>query len=186
VAGRGRRSTDRSAHQRFHQQVLRRQLTNIVKADLGAETFRYDIDEEAWAAAERLDGKLLLVTSLEEYNAAEIAERYRSLADIERGFRVLKSDIQIAPVYHRLPERIRAHALICFLALVLYRVLRQRLKAAGSEHSPERALRVLRRIQQHKVKISGHTYEGVTKLEPEQLDLFESLGVEVPRTPSEK
>ncbi|MCG5549628.1 IS1634 family transposase, partial [Halorhodospira halochloris] len=178
--GRGRRSTDRSAHQRFHQQVLRRQLTNIVKADLGAEVFRYDIDEEAWAAAERLDGKLLLVTSLDEYNAAEIAERYRSLADIERGFRVLKSDIQIAPVYHRVPERIRAHALICFLALVLYRVLRQRLKAAGSDYSPQRALRILRRIQQHKVKIDGKTYEGVTKPDPEQLDLFEHLGVEVP------
>ena len=54
----------------------------------------------------------------------DAGERYRALADIERGFRVLKSEIEIAPVYHRLPERIRAHALICFLALVLYRVLR--------------------------------------------------------------
>ena len=44
---------------------------------------------------------------------------YKSLADIERGFRVLKSDIEIAPVFHRLPDRIRAHALIFFLALVL-------------------------------------------------------------------
>ena len=33
-------------------------------------------------------------------------QRYKSLADIERGFRVLKSEIEIAPVYHRLPERI--------------------------------------------------------------------------------
>jgi len=45
---------------------------------------------------------------------------------------VLKSDIEIAPVHHRLPERIRAHALICFLALVLHRVMRMRLKAAGN------------------------------------------------------
>jgi len=42
------------------------------------------------------------------------------LADTERDFRVLKSYIEIAPVHHRLPDRIRAHALICFLALVLY------------------------------------------------------------------
>jgi transposase len=58
------------------------------------------------------------------------------LVDIERGFRVPKSEIEIAPVFHRLPERIRAHALICFLTLLLYRVLR--LKAKASPLSPER------------------------------------------------
>jgi transposase len=66
-------------------------------------------------------------------------QRYKILADIERGFRVLKSDIEIGPVYHRLPQRIRAHALICFLALVLYRVMRMRLKAAKRSESPTHA-----------------------------------------------
>jgi hypothetical protein len=36
--------------------------------------------------------------------AAEVVQRYKSLADIERGFRVLKSDIEIGPVYHRFPS----------------------------------------------------------------------------------
>ena len=76
---------------------------------------------------------------------ATLVSRYKALADIERGFRVLKSEIEIAPVYHRLPNRIQAHALICFLALVLYRVLRLRLKDHGSPHSPERALEIARR-----------------------------------------
>lgn len=53
-----------------------------------------------------------------------------ALADIERGFRVLKSEIEIAPEYHRLPQRIRAHAMLCFMALIVYRVMRQRLKLA--------------------------------------------------------
>ncbi|GAP39060.1 mobile element protein [Piscinibacter sakaiensis] len=57
-------------------------------------------------------------------------QRYKALADIERGFKVLKSEIEIAPVFHRLPERIKAHASICFMALILYRVMRQRLKLA--------------------------------------------------------
>jgi len=51
-----------------------------------------------------------------------VVSRYKSLADIERGFRVLKSEIEIGPTYHRLPERIRAHATICFMALILCRV----------------------------------------------------------------
>ena len=53
-----------------------------------------------------------------------MVQRYKALADIERGFRVLKSEIEIAPVYHRLPERIRAHALVYFLALIVYGVMR--------------------------------------------------------------
>jgi len=58
---------------------------------------------------------------------AKIIERYKSLADIERGFKLLKSELEIGPVYHRLPERIRAHASICFMALILHRVMRMRL-----------------------------------------------------------
>lgn len=181
--GRGRRSTDRSAYQRFHKAVLDKRMGAIVKTDLGAPRFSYSIDTEAWARAEQLDGKLLLVTSLSDMEAEAVVERYRSLADIERGFRVLKSEIEIAPVYHRLPERIRAHAMICFLALVLYRVLRGRLKAAGSPHSPERLLRGLRQIQRHTVHVGSQSYEGLTRPSQEQLDLFEVAGVEVPKEP---
>ena len=67
-------------------------------------------------------------------------------AYIERGFRVLKSDIEIGPVYHRLPQRIRSHALVCFMALVLYRVMRMRLKAAKRSESPAALLEQLKCI----------------------------------------
>jgi transposase len=78
----------------------------------------------------------VLLTNVPDFSAAKVVERYKSLADIERGFRVLKSDLLIAPVHHRLPERIRAHALICFLALTMYRVMRMRLNTGGG-HSRE-------------------------------------------------
>ena len=94
-----------------------------------------------------LNGKLLLVTNTDA-PAAEVVQRYKSLADIERGFRVLKSDIEIGPVYHRLPKRIRAHALVCFMALILYRVMRMRLKANDRENSPTRLLQQQQRIHQ--------------------------------------
>lgn len=93
---------------------------------------------------------------------------------------MLKSDLEIAPVYHRLPERIRAHALICFLALVLYRGMRMRLKASGSSASPKTALEILRRIQQHQVTIGDHAYRGVSTTTPEQLTLFEALTLPKP------
>lgn len=66
-----------------------------------------------------MDGKRLLVTNVTDLTPKEIVQRYKSLADIERGFRVLKSEIEIATVYHQLPQRIRAHAMICFMTLIL-------------------------------------------------------------------
>jgi transposase len=62
--------------------------------------------------------------------------------------RVLKFGIEIGPVYHRLPNRIRAHAYICFIALILHRVMRHRLRAAvlapnASGHAGPDFVRVL-------------------------------------------
>ena len=125
-----------------------RHLAHLIKVDLQSELVQFTIDEQRLQHLERLDGKLLLVTNIRRAGGRG-GQRYKSLADIERGFRALKCDIEIGPVYHRLPERIRAHALVCFLALILHRVLRMQLKDAKSEYSPERALQIARRIQFH-------------------------------------
>jgi hypothetical protein len=178
---RGRKSNDRKAYLRFCDQVKDAGLSRILKADLDADLFNFRRDEAALANAERLDGKLLLVTNT-TLAADEVIARYKSLADIERGFRVLKSDIEIAPVHHRLPERIRAHALICFLALVLHRVMRMRLKAAGAPVSPQKALTLLRQIQQHRVQIDGKTVSGLSRLQPQQTELFQALNLPEPST----
>jgi transposase len=177
---RGRRATDRGAYSRFARAVAEAELGRFIKADYLADRFVYRLDETAIANAERFDGKLVLLSNVEDYSAAQIVERYKSLADIERGFRVLKGDIEIAPVYHRLPERIRAHGLICFLALVLHRVMRMRLKAKGNPHSPGTALELLRRIQKHRVSIGENAYTGVSKTTADQLDLFEALALKTP------
>jgi len=136
-------------------EVSEEHLARIIKVDLKTELFSYAIDEAAQAQAELMDGKLLLVTNVPDQAPVELVKRYKSLADIERGFRVLKSEIEIAPVHHRLPQRIRAHAFVCFIALIVYRVMRQRLKLAKSDLSPEKALAQLRRIQRHSVSINA-------------------------------
>lgn len=177
---RGRRASDRGAYSRFQRAVAEAELTRFIKADYQAERFTYQIDELAITHAETFDGKLVLLTNVDDHSAAHIVEHYKSLADIERGFRVLKSDIEIAPVHHRLPTRIRAHALICFLALVLYRIMRMRLRAHGSERSPKTTLEILRRIQQHRATIGDHAYTGISKTTSEQLDLFEALNLPKP------
>ncbi len=57
-----------------------------------------------------MDGKLLLVTNVKGLTPCEVMHRYKSLADVKRGFRVLNSEIEISPVFHRRHARIKAHA----------------------------------------------------------------------------
>ena len=117
---------------------------------------------------------------------SEVLRRYKALADIERGFRVLKSEINIAPVYHRLPQRIRAHALLCFMALILHRVMRHRLKLAKSELSPDQALAQLRRIQRHSVTINrAAPVAGVSTINPRQASVLAALNVKKPAVHSQ-
>jgi transposase len=135
-AFRGRQLSDSGAKAWLYREVIEARLGAIIKVDLQGEPFSYSINERALQRAQLNDGKLLLVINLTDMPVAEVISRYKSLADIERGFHVLKSDIEIVPVFHRLPDRIRAHALICFLALVLHRVMRMQLKDANSAYSP--------------------------------------------------
>jgi transposase len=155
-------------------------MTRFLKPDFTADRFSWSVDEEAIAEAALFDGKLALITNAPDLTPADAVARYKALADIERGFRVLKSDIEIAPVYHRLPDRIRAHALICFLALVLYRVMRMRLRAKGQSASPRTVINLLARIQKYTTHIGDKSFTGTSRSEPEQLDLFDALSLPKP------
>ena len=178
---RGRKLSDGGARARFYHEVCESHLARIVRVDLKSESFTYTIDERALAHARLMDGKLLLVTNAADLRPDEVVSRYKSLADIERGFRVLKSEIEIGPIYHRLPERIRAHATICFMALILYRVMRTRLRASDSGFSPERALSQLRRIQHHRVTLNAtQSVAGLSTISQQQTDILFALALKKP------
>jgi hypothetical protein len=87
---------------------------------------RLVIDRAKVAAEQRLDGKYLLTTSDPDLSAQDVALGYKNLLEAERGFRDLKSTLQLRPVFHRLQPRIRAHVLLAWLALLLIRVAERR------------------------------------------------------------
>jgi hypothetical protein len=80
------------------------------------------VNRAAVRAEERLDGKFLLRTSDPTLSAEDIALGYKQLLEVERGWRDMKSTLELRPVYHRLEHRIRAHVTLCWLALLLIRV----------------------------------------------------------------
>jgi transposase len=183
VRSRGRALSDGGVRAKFYHAVSEANLRRIIRVDLKSDLFAYQIDEHALALARAMDGKLLLVTNVTDLAPEAVVAQYKALADIERGFKVLKSEIEIGPVYHRLPDRIRAHAMICFIALVLQRVMRARIRETPAERvtSPERALSILRRIQTHRIQFpGGRTMSGISTLDPQQIAILQSLRVRKP------
>jgi hypothetical protein len=81
------------------------------------------IDRRANKTEQGLDGKYLLRSSDPHLSAEDIALGYKQLLVVERGWRDLKQVIDLRPVYHRKEERIRAHVLLCWLALLLTRTI---------------------------------------------------------------
>jgi transposase len=134
------------------------------------------IDQAAIKAEARLDGKYLLRSSDPTLPAADIAIGYKQLLDIERGWRDMKSIIDLRPVYHRLEDRIRAHVLLCWLALLLTRV---------AEITTRRTWPAIRAEldRLHLITFTGPsgTFRQTTELTKPQRDLFTALKLDPPK-----
>jgi len=81
------------------------------------------LDRAAAAREAKLDGKWLLRTSDESLTAEDLAAAYKQLYQVERGWRDMKGALGLRPVFHHREDRIRAHVQLCWLALLLIRVV---------------------------------------------------------------
>jgi transposase len=140
------------------------------------KTGRLVLDRDKIAAEERLDGKYLLTTSDPSLSAADVALGYKQLLEAERSFRDLKGTLLLRPVFHRKDERIRAHVLICFLALVIIRVAETR---TGDTWRTIRA--ELGTIRQGHFRSRDGEFTHTTELTNAQRDLLRQL--EIPEPP---
>jgi transposase len=136
---------------------------------------RLVIDRAKVKAEERLDGKYLLATSDPDISAEDVALGYKNLLEAERGFRDMKTTLLLRPVFHRLERRIRAHVLICWLALLLTRVAE---RSSGQ---------TWRRIERETSRLAQVTLAGeagmvcqTTPLKPVQKAIYQALSIEPP------
>jgi transposase len=133
------------------------------------------IDRRKVAAEQRLDGKYLLSSSDPDLTAEEIALGYKNLREAERSFRDLKTTLELRPVFHRLEHRIRAHVVVCWLALLLIRIAE---RATGQ--SWRRIATELQRL--HLVTLQGPAgaVQQTTPTNDAQLAILTALQVEPP------
>jgi transposase len=78
----------------------------------------------------------------------KVIRAYQQLWQIEKAFRISKTDLKIRPIYHRLRNRIEAHICICFTAYAIYKELERLLSKNGIKMSPEKAIAEIKEIRQ--------------------------------------
>lgn len=134
------------------------------------------IDQAKIKAEENLDGKYLLRCSDPHLSAEDIALGYKQLLEVERGWRDMKQIIDLRPVYHRLEERIRAHVVLCWLALLLIRIT----ETTTGDTWPH-IRRELDRLHLGTFTGPTGTFQQVTTLTKPQRDLLAKLQIPVPK-----
>jgi Transposase DDE domain len=136
---------------------------------------RLVIDRAKVKAEQRLDGKYLLATSDPDLSAEDVALGYKNLLEAERGFRDLKSQLLLRPVFHRLEHRIRAHVLLCWLALLLTRVAERACGQSWRQISRETG-----HLQQVTLAGEAGTIVQTTPLRPTQRAIYQALSIDPP------
>lgn len=134
------------------------------------------VDKARCKTEANLDGKYLLRCSDPHLSAADIALGYKQLLEVERGWRDMKQVLDLRPVYHRLEERIRAHVVLCWLALLLIRIIET--STGQTWHHIRRDLDRL-----HAVTFTGPTGTFRQRTDPTkpQIDLYARLDLPLPK-----
>src|SRR6266487_1296625 len=136
---------------------------------------RLVIDRAKVKAEQRLDGKYLLATSDPDISAEDTALGYKNLLEAERGFRDMKTTLLLRPVFHRLERRIRAHVLICWLALLLTRVAQR--QTGQTWHRIERETS---RLAQFTLAGEACIVYQHSSLRPTQRAIYQALSIDPP------
>lgn len=133
------------------------------------------VNYEKMAEEEKYDGYYAIVTSEIEYEDHKIREIYRGLAKIEESFKVTKSYLKSRPVFVWTPGHIKGHFLICFIALVITRLLEKRL---GNKYSIPQIIESLKKYSC--INIDTNTYQFLYR--DEIIDsLAKEFGIELNR-----
>jgi hypothetical protein len=132
------------------------------------------LDEPRWARKRRHDGFSLLVAHPDvPQTAAALARLYRAKDAVEKDFHVIKSVVEIRPVWHHSDAKVRAHVTLCMLGLLLERTLGHRLRGTCSA---EAALERLEPCRLNHFAGATSAY-GLTRATVEQKELLRQLGL---------
>ncbi|MBD3340229.1 MAG: transposase [Candidatus Lokiarchaeota archaeon] len=135
------------------------------------------INKSKIVADKRFDGKFLIETSDETLSMTDVVLGYKQLNDVEKAFRSLKTTLELRPNYHSRDDRIRCHIFLCFLALVLARIIESKTNLSWSRIRNE-----MNRIYVGEFRKHGKTISLMTELTKEQQSIFAAVDIKEPST----
>jgi transposase len=132
----------------------------------------------------RLEGKYVIATSEKTLTALDAVAMYKQLTEVERGFRRMKDELSLRPIYHQVEPRVRAHVFVAALGLLLQTLLQHRLEEAEVDLSAEQALQAVETVRQVSFHINGETRTGVSAANPRARQVLNALGITNVRPPT--
>lgn len=131
-----------------------------------SENDRFYLDEDAISKDERFDGYYAIQTSRADMNAEMVLDAYHTLWKIEESFRLMKSTLEVRPIFHWTETRIKGHFVICFLAFLLERTLEHRLRQNKLNISPEQIREALNSLTFTEVEMNDQKF--LIKMRPNE------------------
>lgn len=135
-----------------------------------------EIDEHRVEQAAIWDGLKGYLTNT-QLTPDAIIQSYGQLWQIEKAFRISKTDLRIRPMYHRLRRRIEAHVLVAFVAYTIYKELERRLDQAHLAISPKRVAELTQTMYQMTFRLPSDPHEQniLLRMDPEQQQVFDLI-----------
>ena len=170
---------------RIQEKIKNRTILTVVsnanyKKFLKIEGKKPSLDIEKIEADALYDGIFILTTNT-KFTPGEIVSRYRDLWQCESGFRTLKSELDLQPLFHRKERRIRSHVLICFIALILKTMLLKKMRAIDKEASYSKTLGELKKIQAMYLRVYKTNLIVRSEIKEHAKTAFRALGMAFPR-----
>ena len=147
----------------------------VVRGTGEAASHNWVVDEERIAADEAMDGYYCIVTSEQEMDDRDVIDAYRGLWRIEESFRVMKGDLGARPVYCSTESRIRAHFLVCYVALLAMRLMQL---DTGRKYSAAQISEALAGVTGHLMDRNLYLFDHRTDLTDE---LAGAVGIDLSR-----
>jgi transposase len=161
------------------------------EVQVGREGLRWSWDNRKLRGLRLRDGAYLLRSNMAPIEPEILWHQYVQLTEVEEAFRVLKSELNIRPIWHRIDRRVEGHVMIAFIGYCLWVCLKQKLRQSASSITPARALESLSGIQM--VEVWFKLRDGrelclprITEPEKEQELLLYHLGWSLPEQPPPK
>jgi len=137
---------------------------------------KVSIDEDKLEAEKKWDGLKGYITN-SRLSADKIIKNYRELWQIEKAFRISKTDLTVRPIHHFKEKRIRAHICIAFVAYSIYKELERQLKKKKVDISPKRAAELTHTMYQLQftLPISKQVHTITLKMDLDQQQIYNAV-----------